>query len=133
MTSTQRHAQYREWYRALISLYPQPYLDTFGEELEQTFTDMLTERSAAGRSLLPLTAWVFTETAVGVLKEQWPSLMEFFKAFGGLLWSIAIATAMIIASLRGYENAWWVMLVVHAVVSAMYTLLERILKKGTLA
>lgn len=129
MTSPQEHARYRQWYKALIGLYPQPYRETFGEELQQTFADMLRERSQGKRSLLPLVAWVYAETALSVFKEQGPNLLTFFKAFGGLLWSLAVATIMIVASLRGHENAWWLMLVVHAVVSALYTLLHRYFQK----
>jgi len=129
MTTTREHARYRRWYKALIGLYPKPYLETFGEGLEQTFSDLLRERSAAGRSLPGLAAWVFTETSVGILQEQKLPLLEFLKVFGGLLWSLAVATVTIIASLRGYENAWWFMLVVHAVVSAVFTLLYRFLQK----
>lgn len=60
----------RAFYKKLLNLYPQGFRERMGESMEQTFRDLCNEqkgRAAHGFFLWPL----FTETAVGIVREHW--------------------------------------------------------------
>jgi hypothetical protein len=59
---------YRYWYGKLLRLYPRSYYERFGEEMEQTFTDLYREQTKKG--LFSLILWIFIETSVGIIKEH---------------------------------------------------------------
>jgi len=55
---------------------------------------------------------------------------KFLKDYGAVLVALVVAAAMIIASLMGYEDAWWIILTIYAVLSAVFTLVTRARKKS---
>ena len=62
--------RYRNWYAKLLRFYSKPYYDRFGGGMEQTFTDLLRERSAEESGLFGYACWMFIETAAGIVKEN---------------------------------------------------------------
>ncbi|MEG4218844.1 hypothetical protein QUA27_26330 [Microcoleus sp. Pol14C6] len=62
--------QYRNWYAKLLGLYSKPYYERFGEEMKQTFTDILRERAEEGRGLFGCALWMFLETSAGIIREN---------------------------------------------------------------
>ncbi|MBA3973607.1 MAG: hypothetical protein C0504_05220 [Candidatus Solibacter sp.] len=71
--------RYRAWYGAMLRLYPRPFYERFGEAMEQTFQDLCRERRQAGRGVTGLAAWVYFETAAGIVKENGASMTEMRK------------------------------------------------------
>jgi hypothetical protein len=63
-------ARYRHWYAKLLRLYSKPYYERFGEAMEQTFNDLLRERSEEGRGLFGCALWMFIETFTGIIREN---------------------------------------------------------------
>lgn len=57
-------------------------------------------------------------------------MSKFLKDYGVVLVALVVAAAMIIASLMGYEDAWWIILTIYAVLSAVFTLVTRARKKS---
>ncbi|UYN92516.1 MAG: hypothetical protein KIT70_03240 [Anaerolineales bacterium] len=57
-------------------------------------------------------------------------MSKFLKDYGAVLVALVVAAAMIIASLMGYEDAWWIILTIYAVLSAVFTLVTRARKKS---
>jgi len=64
------HNSYRYWYAKLLLLYPAPYYERMGPGMEQTFNDLLRERSEVGGRLLACAVWMFVDTFVGIIKEN---------------------------------------------------------------
>lgn len=62
--------QYRKLYAKFLHLFPTAYRERFGESMEQTFSDVLRERSIAQRSLAGSATWMFVETSVGIIQQQ---------------------------------------------------------------
>jgi hypothetical protein len=62
--------RYRNWYAKLLRLYSKPYYERFGEEMKQTFTDLLRERAEEGRGLFGYAIWLFLETSAGIMREN---------------------------------------------------------------
>lgn len=64
-------------YQKLLTLYPQTFRERLGESMEQTFSDLYTERKQQtnGRSF-GFVLWVFIETAIGILQEHMLLLKE---------------------------------------------------------
>lgn len=63
-------ARYRRWYRQLIRLHSKPHRERFAESMEQTFNDLLRERSQAGKGFFGCALWLFVETSFGIVKEN---------------------------------------------------------------
>lgn len=70
MTSERLIRRYRSWYAKLLRLYSSPYYERFGEEMKQTFTDLLRERAQEGRGLFGFAVWMFVETSAGIMREN---------------------------------------------------------------
>ncbi|HTH46685.1 MAG TPA: hypothetical protein VMB21_04175 [Candidatus Limnocylindria bacterium] len=62
--------RYRRWYAMLLRLYPRPFRERFGEGMAQTFHDLCLEHTDAGRGLFGLALWIFSETLVGIVREN---------------------------------------------------------------
>ena len=62
--------RYRACYRVLLRLYPRPFRERFGQGMEQTFRDLCREHSNTKRGLLVVALWVFSETLVGIVREN---------------------------------------------------------------
>ncbi|MEP0811363.1 hypothetical protein NC996_19140 [Trichocoleus sp. ST-U2] len=62
--------RYRNWYAKLLRLYSKPYYERFGEEMKQTFTDLLRERAEEGQGLFGYALWLFVETSAGIMREN---------------------------------------------------------------
>ncbi|MEG4409119.1 hypothetical protein [Microcoleus sp. MON2_D5] len=62
--------RYGNWYAKLLRLYSKPYYERFGEEMKQTFTDLLRERAEEGRGLFGYAIWLFLETSAGIMTEN---------------------------------------------------------------
>lgn len=71
---------YRNFYAALLRLYPRGYRQRFGEGMRQTFNDLCRERIGAGESVLPFALWTFAETSAGILQEHLSSLSFLFMS-----------------------------------------------------
>lgn len=62
--------QYRGWYGRLLRLYPAGYYARFGEQMEQTFADVLRERGEDGRSVNRYALWMLADTVRGIIKQK---------------------------------------------------------------
>ncbi|MGI8898098.1 MAG: hypothetical protein ACR2IB_06870 [Pyrinomonadaceae bacterium] len=61
----------RTLYKKLLSLYPRAFRQRLGESMEQTFNDLCNERKRQKeQGLFGFVLWMFTETAIGIIKEQ---------------------------------------------------------------
>jgi hypothetical protein len=63
-------ARYRRAYAKLLRVYSKPYYERFGDEMEQTFNDLLRERAGEKRGLFGYALWMFVDTSVGIIKEN---------------------------------------------------------------
>ncbi|WP_199299932.1 hypothetical protein [Trichocoleus sp. FACHB-262] len=68
--------RYRNWYAKLLCLYSKPYYERFGEEMKQTFTDLLRERAQERRGLFSYALWLFIETSAGIMRENITSIIR---------------------------------------------------------
>ena len=68
--------RYRRWYARLLRLYPPSWRERFGLPMTQTFTDLLRERTDAGRGLHAFAITAFAETITGILREHMTQLMQ---------------------------------------------------------
>lgn len=57
-------------------------------------------------------------------------MSKFLKDYGAVLVALIVAAAIIIASLMGHEDAWWIILTIYAALSAVFTLVTRARKKS---
>jgi hypothetical protein len=62
--------RYRAWYAMLLRLYPRPFRERFGEGMAQTFHDLCREHRDTRRGLFRFALWIFSETLVGVVREN---------------------------------------------------------------
>lgn len=68
--------RYRQWYAMLLQLYPKPYYDRFCEGMEQTFNDLLRERSKEESGLFGYALRMFVETFAEIMRENMTSIMK---------------------------------------------------------
>lgn len=69
-------ASYRRWYRRLLRFHSRPYRERFGEEMEQTFSDLCRERVSEGKGLGGFVLWLFAETTAGIIRENGRCVMQ---------------------------------------------------------
>ena len=62
--------RYQTWYAMLMRLYPRPFRERFGEGMAQTFRDLCREHRDAKRGLFGFALWIFSETLVGIVREN---------------------------------------------------------------
>lgn len=63
--------RYRNWYAKLLYLYPKPYYERFGEEMEQVFSDLCREQvSMKKRGIVGFALWIFLETFIEIIKKN---------------------------------------------------------------
>jgi hypothetical protein len=72
----------REWYAALLCLYPKPYRERFSEPMAQTFHDLLHERAEEEKGLFGFALALFAETFAGIVRENMVLMMHDKKQFG---------------------------------------------------
>jgi len=60
----------RNGYALLLRLYPKRYRTRFQEPMEQTFNDLLQERTAEKKPLFTFALWMFLETSLGIVREN---------------------------------------------------------------
>jgi hypothetical protein len=84
--------RYRTWYAILLRLYSKPHYERFGEGMEQTFADLLMERTKGQSGLLGCALWMFTETTVGIVREH----MALIMIQNRNMVRVALATAFIL-------------------------------------
>ncbi len=80
--------QYRRAYSALLKLFPKSYRDRFGEGMEQTFTDLLMERSQSHGNLFGYVLWMSTDTFKAILKQHLTHMTTPNKRVIGILLTI---------------------------------------------
>lgn len=83
--------RYRCWYAKLLRLYPRPYRERFGEGMEQTFGDILRERSVEARGLFGPALWMCAETSAGIIREN----ITFITMQKGII-RVALGTALVL-------------------------------------
>lgn len=88
--------RYRTWYAKLLRFYSRPYYERFGEGMEQTFNDLLRERAEEERELLGYVLWLFTDTSVGIIKEQITFIFMQNLTKRLLMWAIAVAALLMV-------------------------------------
>ncbi len=84
--------RYRSLYAKLLRLYSKPYYERFGEEMEQTFSDLLRECAEEERGLFGCALWVFVETSTGIVRENMTHIIRQNKN----IVLIALATAFLL-------------------------------------
>ncbi len=62
--------RYQTWYAMLLRLYPRPFRKRFGEGMAQTFRDLCREHRDTRRGLFGFALWIFSETLVGIVREN---------------------------------------------------------------
>ena len=93
MTTT---ARYRNLYAKLLRLYPKPYRERFGEEMEQTFNDLCRERREAGGGLFGFVLWVFAETSAGIISENITLVLMQNIIRRLIVWAVVVALILLI-------------------------------------
>ncbi len=95
MASEKIH-QYRLQYKKLLRYYPKPYYESFGESIEQTFADLLSEREKEGGELFTFAVWTFFETSTEIIKEniRLKLMQDTLKRL--IIWAIIIALVLMI-------------------------------------
>ena len=93
MTTT---ARYRNLYAKLLRLYPKPYRERFGEEMEQTFNDLCRERREAGDGLFGFALWVFAETSAGIIRENITFVLMQNITRRLIVWAVVVALILLI-------------------------------------
>ena len=93
MTTT---ARYRNLYAKLLRLYPRPYRERFGEEMEQTFNDLCRERREAGDGLFGFALWVFAETSAGIISENITLVLMQNITRRLFVWAVVVALILLI-------------------------------------
>jgi len=69
------HDTVRTLYKKLLTFYPRGFRERLGESMEQTFNDLYNERKRGPvRGFVVLS--IFTETAMGIVREHLLLLME---------------------------------------------------------
>lgn len=89
MTHKPSIQRYRQWYASLLRLYSGPHYARFGESMEQTFSDLLHERSETQGGLFGYALWLFVETSTGILRER---MTMYYKN----IIRVVLATALIL-------------------------------------
>ena len=89
-------ARYRNLYARLLRLYPKPYRERFGEEMEQTFNDLCRERREAGDGLFGFVLWVFAETSAGVIRENIRFVLMQNITRRLIVWAVVVALILLI-------------------------------------
>jgi len=79
MAANDRGPRYLTWYAFLLRLYPQSFRGRFGEGMAQTFHDLCRERTVAGRGLFRFALWIFFETSVGIVMENFAQMSQLGK------------------------------------------------------
>ena len=93
MTTT---ARYRNLYARLLRLYPKPYRERFGEEMEQTFNDLCRERREAGDGLFGFVLWVFAETSAGIIRQNITLVLMQNITRRLIVWAVVVALILLI-------------------------------------
>jgi len=92
-----RIKKYRRLYSRLVSLYPAPHRKRFGRSMEQTFSDLLRERSNEQKGLLGYAVWLFVDTSIGIIDENLKRgkiMQDVSRRLIG--WAVAIALLLMI-------------------------------------
>ncbi len=84
---------YKNGYTWILRLYPGPFRERFAESMLQTFSDLLHERTQAGKGLFLYALWVFVETSFGACREN----ATYMKLDNKLIVRIAIGTGAMLA------------------------------------
>jgi hypothetical protein len=91
--------RYRTWYAMLLRLFPRPFQERFGEGMEQTFRDLCREYSDTGRGLFGLALWIFSETILGIVRENVTRMNQLPKTIVRVaLVSLALLMVPLVAS-----------------------------------
>ena len=96
MASEHSIRRYRHWYAKLLRLYSKPYYERFGKGMEQTFNDLLRERSKEERSLFGYALWIIFETSVGIIRENITFIIMQNITKRLTMWAIVIAFILMI-------------------------------------
>lgn len=103
-----KHAlhRYQLWYAKLLRLYPKHYYDRFGESMEQTFRDILSERAHTG-NMFGYVLWLFVETFTVILREN----INFFtmknKRLIGILFAVAFLLLIPLVAMQFTNEVVW--------------------------
>jgi hypothetical protein len=89
-------ARCRNLYARLLRLYPKPYRERFGEEMEQTFNDLCRERGKVGKGLFGLVLWVFAETSAGIIRENIALVLMQNITRRLIVWTVVVALILLI-------------------------------------
>jgi hypothetical protein len=68
---------YLRLFAILLKLYPKAYRERYVEGIEQTFRDLLRERSATGGALLPTFLWIVADTILNIFITYWRDSIVF--------------------------------------------------------
>lgn len=60
----------RNFYKKLITLYPQTFREELGESMEQTFNDLCNEKRQTKQGLFGFMLSAFVETIAGIIQEH---------------------------------------------------------------
>jgi hypothetical protein len=86
----------RDWYAALLCLYPKPYRERFSEPMAQTFNDLLHEQAEEEKGLFGFALWLFAETFAGIVRENMVFMMMRDKKHIGLRPALFAAAVLLI-------------------------------------
>ena len=101
------NTRYEKIFNMLVSLYPRDFRERVGESMEQTFHDLCRERREAGEELLGFALWTFTDTLLGIIKEDINDRMKstVFKLVLATN-SIALALLFVVWWVNGRDDTW---------------------------
>jgi hypothetical protein len=99
MSSERAIRRYRRWYSRLLSLYPRPFRQRFGEPMAQTFTDLARERADADRGLHAFALGTFAETSLAIMRENMTQLTESNTVIRWGRWVLVTAAVLAVPAL----------------------------------
>jgi hypothetical protein len=67
---THEHQAVRRLYKGLLAFYPRTFREQLAESMEQTFSDLCTEKRQTKTELFSFVLSTFFDTAVGILREH---------------------------------------------------------------
>lgn len=70
MGSEERIHRHRGVYAQILRLHPRAHRERFSESMEQTFADLLRERTETGGGMLGSALWMYAETLIAIFKER---------------------------------------------------------------
>lgn len=99
--------QFRTLYAALLRFYPKAYYDRFGEQMEQTFNDLVRERVEEEEKFIGFVLWMFAETFAGAIGENMTVISTRYRALVRIVLATALILLLPLVAMRFTDEVVW--------------------------